>query len=34
MEDLIVADNLDEALRGLASRVGATFGDKIHSQAR
>jgi uncharacterized protein (TIGR00730 family) len=33
MDDLVVADNLDEALRGLASRVGATFEDKIHSQA-
>jgi uncharacterized protein (TIGR00730 family) len=30
MDDLVVAENLDEALRGLASRVGATFEDKIH----
>jgi uncharacterized protein (TIGR00730 family) len=33
MDDLVVADNLDEALRGLASRAGATFHDKIHSEA-
>jgi uncharacterized protein (TIGR00730 family) len=33
MDDLVVADNLDEALRGLAGRAGATFEDKLHSQA-
>lgn len=32
MDDVVVADNLDEALRGLASRAAATFKDKIHSK--
>jgi uncharacterized protein (TIGR00730 family) len=31
MDDLVVADNLDDALTGLASRMGARFEDKVRS---
>jgi uncharacterized protein (TIGR00730 family) len=31
IDDLVVADTLDEALRGLSSRAGATFQDKVRS---
>lgn len=32
MDDLVVAETLDEALAGLASRSGARFEDKLHAQ--
>lgn len=33
MDDLVVADNLDEALDGLADRVAATSGDKLRTNS-
>ncbi|MBO9521094.1 MAG: TIGR00730 family Rossman fold protein [Nocardioidaceae bacterium] len=33
IDDLVVADNLDDALAGLADRAGATLGDKLRPQA-
>jgi uncharacterized protein (TIGR00730 family) len=32
MDDLVVAENLDEALAGLAARIGATFEDKVRPE--
>lgn len=33
MDDLVVADNLDEALAGLAARAGVAFEDKLRSSS-
>ena len=32
MDDLVIAENLDEALAGLAARIGTTFEDKVRPE--